>query len=178
MQSHKAFLIFLFGMMIILNVSGQNKANRYNDAYKQYLNATCPLEEDSIKHFVYFAKDRALLKNHQLLNIERIEGAQIMYSWRQLESQRGTYDFSEIREDYEYLLSHGKKLFIQFQDLSFTTSYIPVPDYLMSEEFDGGCSKTFTDDGVHEGWVAKKWNPAVQERFALLMLELGKEFDG
>jgi len=27
------------------------------DAYQQYLNAPCPVEKDSILHFVYFAKE-------------------------------------------------------------------------------------------------------------------------
>ena len=155
-----------------------NKANRYLDVYKQYLDATCPIEKDSIKHFIYFARDRELLHNHSLLKVENIVGAQIMYSWRQLEPQRGVYDFSIIYEDYQYLLARGKKLFIQFQDVTFDTRYFAIPDYLMTAEFDGGCVKSYTDEGVADGWVAKRWNPEVQNRFALLMVELGKEFDG
>jgi len=31
---------------------------------------------------------------------------------------------------------------------------------------------------VPEGWVARRWDPAVQERFRQLLLALGKEFDG
>jgi len=37
------------------------------------------------------------------------------------------------------------------------------------------------DDEKHavpEGWVARRWDPAVQERFHKLLLALGKEFDG
>ena len=36
----------------------------------------------------------------------------------------------------------------------------------------------YDDDGKTEGWVAKRWNPQVQERFALLLEALGNEFDG
>jgi hypothetical protein len=35
----------------------KNRSERYVDAYKKYLNASCPAEKDSIQHFVYFAKD-------------------------------------------------------------------------------------------------------------------------
>lgn len=172
-------LLFL-GCLMSIQTFGQyeNPADRYVGAYKQYLDADCPLERDSIKHFVYFSRDRELIHDHPLLKIPRLAGAQIMYSWRQLEPARGVYDFSIIREDYNYLLSYGKKLFIQFQDLTFNTKYKAIPDYLMSDEFDGGCTQTYNDDRVPEGWVVKKWNPNVQHRFTLLMKELGKAFDG
>lgn len=172
--------MLLAGFFVIINVFGQveNPGNRYIDAYKQYLSATCPIETDSIKHFVYFARDRELIHNHPFLKIQRIEGAQIMYSWRQLELEKGRYDFSVIQEDYDYLLSYGKKLFIQLQDATFNPEYMGIPSYLLTEEYDGGSVPQINDQGVPEGWVAKRWNPKVQKRFALLLEALGKEFDG
>jgi hypothetical protein len=180
MKNYKTIFIFLSGFFLIINAFAQNDnpANRYNEAYKQFTDATCPLKKDSIKHFVYFSRDRELIHNHPFLKIDRIAGAQIMYSWRQLETERGKYDFSIIHEDYNYLLSHGKKLFIQFQDVTFDTIFKAIPDYLMTDEFDGGCTMSFNDDGVADGWIAKRWNPNVQHRFALLMQALGNEFDG
>ncbi|WP_255418312.1 MULTISPECIES: hypothetical protein [unclassified Photobacterium] len=41
-----------------------------------------------MKHFVYFAKDRQAIKSHPLLNKPRFVGAQIMYSWSDLEPQK------------------------------------------------------------------------------------------
>ncbi len=180
MKLKKLLLNILIGHFIAFNTFGQweNPADRYINAYKQYLDAACPLEKDSIKHFIYFARDRELIHNHPFLNVQRIVGAQIMYPWKQLEPKRGVYDFSIIYEDYNYLLSHGKKLFIQLQDVTFDIRYKAVPDYLMTEEFDGGCTNSINDNGVADGWVAKRWNPHVQHRFALLMKALGKEFDG
>jgi len=180
MKYKKLLLTILIGCFTGNFIFGQidNPANRYVDSYKQYLGATCPIENDSIKHFIYFARDRELIHDHPFLKVQRIVGAQIMYSWRQLEPKRGVYDFSIIYEDYNYLLSHGKKLFIQFQDVTFNTKYKAIPDYLMAEEFDGGCTKSYNDNGVADGWVAKRWNPEVQHQFALLMKALGKEFDG
>ncbi len=101
-----------------------------------------------------------------------------MYSWEQLESERGHYDFSIIQEDYEYLSAHGKKLFIQLQDATFRPNYTGIPGYLLTDEFDGGAILQFDEKGDTTGWVAKRWNPAVQKRFALLLEALGKEFDG
>lgn len=173
-------MIIIFGYVATLNVFGQweNPANRYIDAYKQYLGATCPIGIDSIKHFVYFARDREAIHNHPFLKVKRFVGAQIMYPWELLEQEKGQYDFSIIEEDYEYLLSHGKKLFIQLQDATFNPKYVGIPAYLLTEEFDDGATPQFNDNGVTDGWVAKRWNPNVQYRFALLLQALGKEFDG
>ena len=161
-------------------VSGQENRNpdRYVDVYKQYVDATCPLKEDGIKHFVYFSRDRELIHNHPLLKVDRIEGAQIMYAWNQLEPEKGLYDFSIIYEDYNYLLSHGKKLFIQFQDVTFYPENKAIPNYLLTEAYDGGCVMAYDEDGNAAGWIVKRWNPQVQHRFALLMKMLGEAFDG
>jgi hypothetical protein len=132
-------------------VSGQswNPSDRYLDAWKKYLDAACPLEPDSIRHFVYFARDRELIHNHPFLTIQRFVGAQIMYPWAQLEPEKGAYDFSMVMEDYSYLKLH-----------------------------DRGATQQYDDNGKVSGWVALRWNPKVQERFALLLKALGKEFDG
>ena len=65
-----------------------------------YENAECPIAKDNIKNFVYFARDREAIHNHPFLNNSRFEGAQIMYSWRQLEPTKDRYDFSIIFDDY------------------------------------------------------------------------------
>ena len=156
----------------------ENPSNRYLNEYKKYLEATCPIRDNKIKHFVYFARDRELIHNHPFLKITRFTGAQIMYSWKQLEPHKGQYDFKDILDDYEYLLSHGKKLFIQLQDATFNPEYIGVPTYLLNNEYDGGAVYQYNDNGEPEGWVAKRWNAKVQNRFALLLEALGKEFDG
>lgn len=172
----KTILLILVQLLWLPALS--QDANRYVDAYKQYLDAGCPLQDDNIQHFVYFSRDRELIHDHPMLEMPRIAGAQIMYSWRQLERQKGNYDFSIIREDYEYLKSRGKKLFVQFQDLTFNVKYKALPNYLLTQEYDGGAVSSPTDTGEEGGWKAKRWNPKVQERFALLMQALGAAFDG
>ena len=111
MRKSKFLLTILLPLLAILltNAQTKNPADRYTDAYKEYLDASCPLEKDNIRHFVYFAPDRELIHEHPFLVAQRIEGAQIMYAWRQLEPKRGAYDFSMISEDYNYLLSHRQK---------------------------------------------------------------------
>lgn len=180
MKNKKSLAIILLGYFITIYVfaQSQNSADRYMEAYKKYLSSTCPLKADNIKHFVYFARDRELIHNHPFLYIRRFDGAQIMYSWEQLEPERGKYDFSIIRDDYLYLLSYRKKLFIQLQDATFRPGYAGIPGYLLTDEFDGGAIPQFDEKGDMVGWVAKRWNPKVQNRFALLLEALGKKFDG
>lgn len=155
-----------------------NRGERYKDAYKKYLNSTCPITKDSIQHFVYFAKDRELIKEHPFLSHSMFNGAQIMYSWRDFEPEEGKYDFSILKQDYEYLKNYGKKIFIQLQDATFNPKYKAVPNYLLTAQYDGGVVLQYNDDESPGGWVAKRWNKKVRERFALLFQALGKEFDG
>jgi hypothetical protein len=180
MPNSKTKIIIILSLSFTSFISGQvvKSPDRYLEAYKKYLNASCPIGPDSIRHFVYFARDRELIHDHPFLGIQRFAGAQIMYSWKQLEPEKGKYDFSAIREDYEYLRSHGKKLFIQFQDAFFSHRFVGLPDYLLTDEYDKGAATQYNDKGEITGWVAKRWNPKVQERFAMLMQALGKEFDG
>ncbi len=178
-MSMRWILLSLMACIWIVKIYPQGEnPDRYMDAYKKYENADCPLQEDDIKHFVYFARDREAIHDHLFLKAQRISGAQIMYSWRQLEPEIDTYDFSIVQDDYDYLQTHGKSLFIQFQDVTFYTKHKAVPDYLLNKEFDGGATPQYDDNGNPDGWVAKRWNAQVQHRFHLLMQALGKQFDG
>ncbi|GAB5472691.1 MAG: hypothetical protein Mars2KO_07900 [Maribacter sp.] len=100
-----------------------------------------------------------------------------MYSWKELEPEKGQFNFSPIRKDIAYLSTYGKRLFIQLQDVTFDKRYKAVPDYLLTGEYDGGAVFQYNDDGEPEGWTAKRWNKKVQERFAILLKALGDEFD-
>ena len=77
----KLFIMLISGIFISVNANAEwnNPSERYVDAYKIFLDATCPLPQDEIKHFVYFAQDREAIHNHPCLNHSRFEGAQIIF---------------------------------------------------------------------------------------------------
>ena len=139
-----------------------------------------------VHHYVFFGQDRERLKEaRSFLETPAFEGAQIAYSWRQLEQGKDNYDFSLIREDLAFLNAHGKKLWIQYQDVTFNPNRINVPKYLLDDpKYNGGADKQYQIKGddeaqaVHEGWMARRYDPAVQERLHKLYAALGKEFDG
>jgi hypothetical protein len=139
-----------------------------------------------IHHYVFFGQDREKIRTaSEFLETKALEGAQLAYSWQQLEPVKDKYDFSLIREDLAFLTSKGKKLFVQLQDVTFSESRINVPLYLLREsQYNGGADKQYRIAGndeehaVVEGWMMRRWDPAVQERFHKLLLALGKEFDG
>ncbi|SHE99113.1 hypothetical protein SAMN03080594_102265 [Arenibacter palladensis] len=171
-----------FSVLVFSSINAQEKrtnlAEKYTHVHKSFEKATCPIPRDNIKHFVYFSRDRESLKEHMFLSSPRFEGAQIMYSWRQLEPIRDGYDFSIIRDDIAYLKQHDKSLFIQLQDATFNPNYKAIPNYLLAQEFDWGATRQYNDNDEPEGWVSKRWNESVQNRFALLLKALGREFDG
>lgn len=170
--------VFLFLLSAPVNAQDKKQSERYMDAYKKYLNDTCPVKKDSIHHFVYFARDRESIMDHPFLSHSMFTGAQIMYSWRQLEPEEGKYDFSVLQQDYEYLKKFNKKLFVMLQDVTFSAKRKAVPDYILAAAYDGGAVEQYNNDGSKGGWVAKRWNKKVRQRFAQLMQALGKAFDG
>ncbi len=142
----------------------------------------------SIRHYVFFGMDREKLKEATaFLETKDFDGAQIAYSWRQLEPGKDEYDFSLIREDLAFLSAKGKRLFVQIQDVSFSEKWIHVPRYLMRDPaYNGGADKQYHYKFVNHvetdvkvmGWMARRWDENVRARFKKLLVELGKEFDG
>ncbi len=137
-----------------------------------------------VHHYVFFNRDRERIAEASFLSLKALEGAQLKYTWRELERQKDQYDFGDIQRDLSFLRSKGKKLFIQLQDVSFDTNIVNVPRYLLKEDrYHGGADLQYNienDDEDHAtpaGWVARRWDPAVQERFHLLLLALGRQFD-
>jgi hypothetical protein len=138
-----------------------------------------------IHHYVFFNRDRERISDAVFLRTKNIEGAQLKYTWRELEPGKDGYDFSSIAHDLAFLNSKGKKLFIQLQDASFDPKIVNVPRYLLDDpQYHGGADKQYSikdDDEEHavpEGWVARRWDLGVQERFHKLLSALGREFDG
>ena len=130
-------------------------------------------------NFVFFARDHERVSDSAYLSNPGVAGVQLTYTWRQLEPRPDQYEFDEIREQLTFLEGHGKRLFIQLADVTFTERP-PVPDYLLSDPtYHGGAARKYEgSDGTFDGWVARRWDPAVRARFALLLEALAREFDG
>ena len=138
-----------------------------------------------VHHYVFFNRERERIAESAFLETKAFEGAQLKYSWRELERGKDGYDFGDIEHDLAFLNSKRKKLFIQVQDISYDMSIIPVPRYLLNDpQYHGGVDKQYSvegDDDAHatpEGWVARRWDPAVRDRFQRLIAALGKNLDG
>jgi hypothetical protein len=138
------------------------------------------------RHYVFYGMNReALHKDSLFLRSSGFEGAQVSYTWRQLEREKDKYDFAIVRADLALLQARGKKLWIQIQDVSFMNEHIPVPRYLLDEpQYNGGAAQQYhieKDDeqaAVAQGWAMRRWDPAVQQRFHSFLAQLGREFDG
>jgi hypothetical protein len=140
---------------------------------------------EDVRHYVFVGRDREKLVEPGFLDRKGVDGFQVKYSWKQLEQGKDNYVFDDIRADLTLLKSKGKKLFIQVQDSSFTLESVPVPKYLQQDPaYRGGVAPQMEEpEGKPEeakpyGYVARRWDPAVRERFHKLLFALGKEFDG
>lgn len=142
-------------------------------------------EDIAPRNFIYFGLDRSRITEPGFLTTESIVGAQLKYRWQELEPDRDRYDLGPILNDLAYLEQHGKRLFIQLQDVSFDKSVVNVPDYLREDPaFGGGVALQYSyedDDetaAIPEGWVARRWDRAVQNRLIKLLQVLGEGLDG
>jgi hypothetical protein len=68
--------------------------------------------------------------------------------------------------------------------VTFDSARINIPRYLLNDPvYNGGAAQTINDRVKEEvalpaGWMARRWDPAVQGRFHRLFNALAKEFDG
>ncbi|WP_370182701.1 hypothetical protein [Alteriqipengyuania sp.] len=134
------------------------------------------------RNFIYTGAGE-LQARIDLLDRPDIEGAQVVYTWRMLEPEKGEYDFSAIEADLALTNARGKDLFAQIQDRFFLPTARHVPQYLLDDpEYDGGLARQYDNPGegepVGQGWTAMHWNPAVRARFQALLAALGERFDG
>lgn len=137
-----------------------------------------------VRHYIFFSRDREKIHTDTAFLLHPgIEGAQITYAWRQLERAKDVYDFSEIEDDLNFLKSHGKKLFIQVQDVTFWEKNHAVPEYLTSDTaYHGGeerqCVTLENGQDRCGGWYARRWDPNVAARYHKLLQQLAEKFDG
>src|SRR5262245_31169446 len=136
----------------------------------------CSAASGGPRHYVFFNRDRQRISDVSFLETKAFQGAQLKYTWRELERGKAGYDFRLIREDLAFLRAKGEEIFVPLQDASFDAAMVDVPQYLLKDpRYHGGADKQYEmnhDDEEHAvpvGWVARRWDPAVQERFHKLI---------
>ena len=136
------------------------------------------------ENYIFFNVERERIEEPAFLEADAIVGAQLKYTWRELEPERDRHELAPVLADLRFLQKHGKRLFLQIQDVSFDER-INVPDYLIEDpEFGGGVARKYEIAGgegsapVFSGWIARRWDPTVIARFEKLLMALGTELDG
>ncbi len=147
--------------------------------------AVCSGEQSALHHFVFVGRDRQCIRDPEFLATKVIAGAQLKYTWKELEPERDRYALEPMLDDSAFLSQQGKKLWVQIQDVSFDKDAVPVPNYLRSDPaFCGGVAEKFEspdDDVAHEhsdGWVVRRWVPAAQEHFRKRLAAIAGRLDG
>ena len=141
-------------------------------------------EDSGPRSFIFFNRDRERISELSFLENDGIAGAHLKYTWRELEPERDRYELDPVLEDLAYLEEHGKRLFLQLQEVSFDER-VNVPDYLVDDPmFGGGVARQYEtersddSDARFDGWVPRRWDPTVRARFAKLLQAMGRQLDG
>ncbi len=107
-----------------------------------------------------------------------LRGIQIRYSWAELETAEGVYNFSSIAKRLNELSAINKRLVIVVETKTFDPSEILIPDYLKTELYEGGQYLFSSPNKVGvQGYNLKLWNLQVRDRFKALVRALGKRFN-
>lgn len=135
-----------------------------------------------VQHFLFLGQGE-IERYQSLLQRSDIAGAQVVYTWKQLEPQKDRYDFSAIERDLASMTALHKALFIQIQDRFFTKDARNVPGYLLTDpDYGGGLVAQMDNPGEGlpqaQGWVTQQWNPNVRRRYQRLLQALAKALDG
>lgn len=142
------------------------------------------IAQKQIRQFIFFELERERIHDTSFLHNDGAVGAQLKYMWRELEPNKNQYNLDLIQNDLDFLTSNGKKLFIQLQDVTFDTIFKPAPDYIITDKrYNGGVNIKYETNDKDEilyvdGYVVRRWDQSVAERFKKLLTVLGKRFDG
>lgn len=100
-----------------------------------------------------------------------VRGIQKRYAWSELEPAKDRYDFSEIEHDLSLLRDTGRQLVVFIFDKSFK-DFPYTPDYLQPDY-----TVPLKSVATGTGYVSKRWDPYVVERFGKLVDALSRAFD-
>lgn len=114
----------------------------------------------------------------ELKSTPALRGVQIRYTWAELETSYGVYDFTSIDKRLAELAAQDKRLVIMLQMKSFDPKISPVSDYLKAPEYEGGIFNFSSNGGgTITGYNIKLWNPNILSRLVKLFEALGNRYN-
>jgi hypothetical protein len=108
-----------------------------------------------------------------VLKTPGLEGVQLRYTWKSMETSEGVYDFSKIQSDLEIVSNAEKYMIVFFEDKSFVGGVRYTPEYLW-EEYTVPSGLSMNGE---EGFISKRWDDFVVRKISDLMDAMAREFD-
>lgn len=106
-----------------------------------------------------------------------LRGVHIRYSWGELETAEGVYNFSAIAKRLSELSAINKRLIIMLDMRTFDPLEELVPDYAKTSTYEGGVFKYESSNTTNQGSNIKLWNSRVHDRLVALISALGDRFN-
>lgn len=124
-------------------------------------------------HYATLENNFTLSDLQNLLKTFGLKGVQLRYTWKSLEIAKGVYDFSKIEADLKSAENAKKFLIVFVEDKSFRGGVKYTPEYL----WEGYTLPSGRSANGERGFVSKRYDDYVVERFAALMNAMAKRFD-
>ena len=107
-----------------------------------------------------------------------LRGIQARFSWSELETAKGVYNFALIDKLLAQLSARKKRLFVHIGIKSFSPDESSIPNYLKTPEYEGGeFIYVKYNTSIPKGKYAKLWNAKVRDRLVALYIALGKRYN-
>ena len=119
----------------------------------------------------------------EISTLPNVRGVQTRHVWRDLELDKGVYDFTEIDKDLAKAQAVGKRLFIMISTKTFKAGSRALPDYMHTDEYGGGAFRIVVDAKDTTGTEATTgenialYNANVRDRFIALTTALGQRYN-
>lgn len=131
-------------------------------------------------HYMVFSSDveddEVLTGLDEIKDLPFVKGVVLRAFWRQLEPQKGVYDFSRIDRYLEQAAAHNKRFGLLLTTKHFIAG-VAAPDYLRTPRFDGGVFEVLKFKGTI-GDNITLWNINTYYRLVRLIKALATRYDG
>ena len=176
----KRFQVFLITLLCLISVIFITGSTAYAQATTPPVTKPVKWHPGHYYSLMDHGKNASWYLSQVYKEIQRtpaLRGVHIRYSWAELETSEGVYNFSAIAKRLSELAAINKQLIIMLELRTFDPTENLVPDYIRTSQYEDGIFVYDSSIISSQGNNIKLWNPNVRDRLIALIKALGNRFN-